>query len=158
MKYRKFGKLDWKVSALGFGAMRLPVLNKDQSKIDEPEVIRMMRYAFDHGVNYIDSAYGYHQVTVKLSSVKRWRTATGKKLGLLPSYLAMKFTLPKISTDCLNEQLKRLQTDRIDFYLLHHLNRLSWPKIRDLGILKWADGAIADGRIGYFGFSFHDNF
>jgi hypothetical protein len=58
----------------------------------------------------------------------------------------------------LNEELKRLQTDHIDFYLLHHLNRLVWPKMRDLGILKWADGAIADGRIGYFGFSYHDNF
>jgi predicted aldo/keto reductase-like oxidoreductase len=58
----------------------------------------------------------------------------------------------------LNDQLKKLQTDRIDFYLLHHLNRLVWPKMRDMGILKWADRAIADGRIGYFGFSYHDNF
>ena len=61
MKYRKFGKLDWEVSALGFGAMRLPVVNKNHSNIDEPEAIRMMRYAFDHGVNYVDSSYGYHQ-------------------------------------------------------------------------------------------------
>jgi hypothetical protein len=54
--------------------------------------------------------------------------------------------------------LKKLQTDKIDFYLLHHLNKLIWPKMRDMGILKWADSAIADGRIGYFGFSYHDNF
>ena len=60
MKYRKFGKLDWKVSALGFGAMRLPVVNNEHGKVNEPEAIRMMRYAFDHGVNYMDSAYGYH--------------------------------------------------------------------------------------------------
>ena len=58
----------------------------------------------------------------------------------------------------LNEQLKRLQIDKIDFYLLHDLNKIRWPKLRDLGVLKWAEGAIADGRIGYFGFSFHDTY
>jgi predicted aldo/keto reductase-like oxidoreductase len=58
----------------------------------------------------------------------------------------------------LNEQLKRLGIKSVDFYLLHHLNKLVWPKMRDLGILRWADRAIADGRIGYFGFSFHDNY
>jgi len=60
MNYRKFGKLDWNVSALGFGAMRLPVVNNDHGNINAPEAIRMMRYAFDHGVNYVDSGYGYH--------------------------------------------------------------------------------------------------
>jgi predicted aldo/keto reductase-like oxidoreductase len=60
MKYHKFGKLDWKVSALGFGAMRLAVVNNNHGNIDEPEVMRIMPYAFDLGVNYVDSAYGYH--------------------------------------------------------------------------------------------------
>jgi hypothetical protein len=58
----------------------------------------------------------------------------------------------------LNEQLKKLQVQKIDFYLLHGLNAAEWPKVRDLGVLKWAEGAIADGRIGHLGFSFHDEY
>ena len=158
MKYRKFGKLDWKVSALGFGAMRLPVINKDFGKVDEPEVIRMMRYAFDHGVNYVDSAHGYHHGGSDVVIGKALQDGYREKVRIATKLPCHEVNSSEDFDRCLNEQLKRLQTEKIDFYLLHHLNRLIWPKMRDLGVLKWADGAIADGRIGYFGFSFHDNF
>ena len=157
MKYRKFGKLDWKVSALGFGAMRLPVINKDFGKVDEPEVIRMMRYAFDHGVNYVDSAYGYHHGGSDVVIGKALQDGYREKVRVATKLPCHEINSSKDFDRCLNEQLKRLQTNSIDFYLLHHLNKLIWPKMRDLGVLKWADGAIAGGRIGYFGFAFHDN-
>ena len=60
MQYRKFGKLDWNVSVLGFGAMRLPLLGKEPEDIDERLAIEMIRYGIDHGINYVDTAYPYH--------------------------------------------------------------------------------------------------
>ena len=158
MKYRKFGKLDWNVSALGFGAMRLPVLNEDHSKIDEPEAIRMIRYAIDHGVNYIDSAYGYHGGNSEVIVGKALKDGYKEKVRV-----ATKLPVPEVSSSAdfdrlLNQQLKRLQNDRVDFYLLHGLNKVGWTKVRNLGVLKWAEGAMADGRIGYLGFSFHDSY
>jgi hypothetical protein len=156
MKYRKFGKLNWEVSALGFGAMRLPVLDNDQSKIVEPEAIQLIRSAIDSGVNYVDTAYGYHGGNSE--------RLVGKALG--DGYrnkvrLATKLWPPAIQTPAdfdrlLSEQLNKLQTDHIDFYLLHGMNKTSWPKLRDLGVLEWSEKAKADGRIRDLGFSFHD--
>ena len=60
MQYREFGKLDWRASALGFGAMRLPLIGNDQASVDQAESIRMIRYAIDLGVNYLDTGYPYH--------------------------------------------------------------------------------------------------
>jgi predicted aldo/keto reductase-like oxidoreductase len=138
--------------------MRLPVLNNDFGNVNQPEVIRMMRYAFDHGVNYVDSAYGYHHGTSDIVIGKALEDGYREKVRIATKLPCHEVNSSEDFDRCLNEQLKRLQTNSIDFYLLHHLNKLTWSKMRNLGVLKWADGAIADGRISYFGFSFHDNF
>lgn len=156
MKYRKFGKLDWEVSALGFGAMRLPA--RADGSVDESETSKMLRYAIDHGVNYVDSAYGYNRGQSEIAVGKALKDGYRNKVKIATKLPCHEINSAADFDRCLNEQLKRLQTEQIDFYLLHHLNRLVWPKMRDLGVLKWADKALSDGRINYFGFSFHDSF
>jgi len=158
MQYRKFGNLDRNVSALGFGCMRFPVLGGDPGVIDEPEAARMLRYAIDHGVNYLDTAYPYHRGSSERFLGRFLKGGYREKVSLatkMPTWLV------EANGDFdryLDEQLEKLQTDHIDFYLLHGLNSKRWAGIRDMGVLKWAEGAIAEGRIGGLGFSFHDTY
>ena len=157
MQYRSFGSLDWRPSALGFGAMRLPTVDDDAAKIDEEVATRMIRTAIDGGVNYVDTAWSYHREQSEpfvgrcLQDGYRDRVRLATKM---PTWLIGK---AGDFDRYLDEQLKRLQTDRIDFYLLHGLNADRWPGIRDLEVFDWAERAIVDGRIGHLGFSFHDD-
>ncbi len=157
MQYRRFGKLDWEVSALGFGAMRLPLTDRDPASVDESEAVRMIRYAIDHGVNYVDTAYPYHagrsEPVVGLALKDGYR----ERMKLATKLPARLVTSASDFDRFLNEQRERLQTN-INFYLLHGLNRDSWARVRDLGVLRWAEGAMADGRFDHLGFSFHDDF
>jgi hypothetical protein len=158
MKYRKFGRLDWEVAVLGFGAMRLPTIGNDPSHVDEPQAIEMIHYAIDHGVNYLDTAYPYHEKQSEIVVGRALLNGYRKKVKLatkLPSWLVES---PDDFDRFLDEQLEKLQTDYIDFYLLHALNSTRWPRLRDWEVLNWAERALTDGRIHYLGFSFHDDF
>lgn len=162
MLYRRFGKTNEMVSILGFGCMRLPVIDGDSTKIDEEKATNLIRYAIDNGVNYIDTAYPYHGTGMGQGGQSEPFVGRALKDGYrervklatkLPSWLI------KTREDMdryLNEQLDRLQTDHIDFYLVHSLERNTWENLKKLGISEFLDKAIADGRIKYAGFSFHD--
>jgi predicted aldo/keto reductase-like oxidoreductase len=151
--------LDWKVSALGFGCMRLPQLGQGmQSPVDEPLAIRMIRYAIDNGVNYVDTAYMYHMGNSERIVGKALQDGYRAKTRLATKLPAMIIKSADQFDKIFDEQLGRLQTDRVDFYLMHGLHKETWTKIRDLGVLKWAEGRMAKGQIGHLGFSFHDEF
>ena len=158
MQYRKFGKLDWKVSALGFGAMRLPTTDNNQANINEPEAIRMIRRAIDGGVNYLDSAYLYHMGNSERLVGKALQDGYRAKVRIATKIPPNAVQTAADFDRIINEQLGKLQTNKIDFYLLHGLNAETWPKIRDLGIIPWAEKMMKAGKIGNLGFSFHDKF
>jgi predicted aldo/keto reductase-like oxidoreductase len=162
MQYRTFGKTGLQVSALGFGCMRFPVINKDSSRINEEEATKMLHYAIDQGVNYIDTAYPYHAKDFSQPGssepflAKALKNRYREKVHLatkLPCWLVQ---APEDLERFLDEQLARLETDRFDFYLLHSLNSFTWEKMKGFGALEFLDKAIKDGKIRYAGFSFHD--
>jgi predicted aldo/keto reductase-like oxidoreductase len=158
MEYRTFGNLDWQVSALGFGCMRLPTIEGDPADIDEPLATRMVRYAIDRGVNYVDTAYPYHKENSERFVGRVLQDGYREKVRLATKLPCWKVEAQEDFDRLLDEQLEKLQVEHIDFYLLHALNGDRWQQMRDLDVLDRAERALADGRIGHLGFSFHDDY
>ncbi|MGE5530340.1 MAG: aldo/keto reductase [Patescibacteria group bacterium] len=153
MQYRDFGRLGWQVSALGFGCMRLPV--KD-GRVDTDEATRMLRHAIDQGVNYLDTAYGYHGGESERVLGRALSDGYRDRVWLATKFPCWQAKEAGDFDRILDEQLARLATDHIDCYLLHSLDERHWRKVRDLDILRIAQRALDDGRIRHLGFSFHD--
>jgi predicted aldo/keto reductase-like oxidoreductase len=158
MKYRSFGKLDWKPSALGFGCMRLPCSDTApmSQNIDEVEALKMIRLGIDSGINYVDTAYPYHNGNSELVLGKALQDGYRQKVKLATKSPVWLIQKPEDFDTYLNEQLKKLRTDHIDFYLLHALSDERWELVLKYKMLERAEAAIKDGRIGHLGFSFHD--
>lgn len=157
MQRRKLGRLKEKVSPLGFGAMRLPHLEGDTSKIQEKEAQEMIHYAIHQGVNYLDTAWPYHQEESEPFLGKILGDGYREKVILatkMPTWLIEK---RDHMDDYLKKQLQRLKTETIDVYLLHALNREKWEKLNQLGVLTWLEKKRKEGFIREFGFSFHDS-
>jgi hypothetical protein len=136
--------------------MRLPILQDDPARIDEPEATRMLRAAIDGGVNYVDTAYTYHHGTSEAFVGQALRDGYRERVRLATKMPAWLIQATGDFDRYLDEQLQRLRTETIDFYMLHGLGRERWHNLRDLGVLEWAERAMAGGRFRHLGFSFHD--
>ena len=156
MIYRTFQ--DIKLSALGFGAMRLPVINGDDSRIDEAAALRMVDTAMENGINYYDTAWGYHGENSEL--------VMGKALSRYPResfYLATKFpgydaaNWGKVE-EIFEAQLKKLKVDYFDFYLFHNVCEMNIDAYLDdekYHIYSYLMAQKRNGRIKHLGFSCH---
>ena len=156
MIYRDFQGM--KLSALGFGAMRLPVIDGDDSRIDEAAALRMVDTAMQNGVNYYDTAWGYHGENSEL--------VMGKALARYPRdsfYVATKFPGYDASNwskvkEIFPRQLEKLGVDSFDFYLFHNVCEMNIDAYLDdekYGIYSYLIDQKRQGRIKHLGFSCH---
>jgi len=159
LQYRKFGEISWKPSALGFGAMRLPYEDDDRGKIKEDESIEMIRWAIDNGLNYIDTAWPYHDGNSEELVGKALKDGYRKKVKVATKLPSWEVEDPEDPDEYLEKQLERLDVDKIDFYLIHSLNRDRWEDLQslDIDIFDWMKEKREEGKIDHLGFSFHDD-
>jgi predicted aldo/keto reductase-like oxidoreductase len=158
MQYRKLGKLGTKVSALGFGCMRLPV-EEPGGKIKRDEAIRLIRKGIDNGINYVDTAWTYHSGESEVVLGLALKDGYREKVTLTTKCPVgrKEFTAPQHYDEHLDEQLGRLDVDYVDFYLFHALNKKSFEeKVLGLNLIERAMKAKEEGKIKHIGFSFHD--
>ena len=145
MEMRKMEKLGAEVSLLGFGCMRFPT--NTEGKIDRELAEAMMDKAIAAGVNYIDTAYPYHNGESELFVGEAL-----KKYDRSSYYLATKLPVWFVKSvedvdKYFNEQLEKLQTDYVDFYLLHAINRDTWYNMLELGVVKRLEELLAEGEL-----------
>ena len=148
------------LSLYGMGAMRLPVVDGDDSRIDEAATFEMVDYAIEHGVNYFDTAWGYHGGNSE--------TVMGKALSRHPRekyYLADKFPGYDLSNmdkveEVFEEQLRKCGVDHFDFYLFHNVCELNIDAYLDpkYGIHEYLMEQKRNGRITHLGFSVHGSY
>ena len=160
MQYRKFGNLDGvEVSALGFGCMRLPVVSREEKDvIDEDRAVAMVRHAIDQGVNYIDTAYPYHEGQSERVVGKALKDGYREKVYLATKCPVWMLKKQEDFDQYLEEQLEKLGVEYVDFYLLHALNRQRFEEIvKKFDLISCMERAKAAGKIRHIGFSFHDD-
>ena len=160
MQYRDFGRIDFKPSALGFGAMRLPVLagadgRPDFKQIDDELATAMLHRAIEGGVNYVDGAWMYHEHNCESWMGRALEGGWRERVKVATKMPVWNVAKPSDFDRILGIQLERLRTDHVDFYLLHSLDEGDWRHVVEHDQLASAERALSDGRIRHLGFSFH---
>ena len=155
------GKTGLEVSRLGFGTMRHPTKGSNY-QIIEDEASQMLTYGIENGINIIDTAYPYHSKTLEGSGnserfLGEFLKENSYRDDVLISTKSPSWAIEKKSDFdfYLDEQLKKLQTDYIDIYLLHSLTVPDWNKVNDLDVLDFLDDCLSSGKVGHVGFSSH---
>jgi len=168
MQYRNFGKAPWQVSCLSMGCMRLPrLVSESEVSVDREKAYEMIRYAADNGINYFDTAYGYHGKTseevlgealeggrrekVKIATKQAFGTMSDLKSG-------GGTTLLENARRNLESTLKKLRTSYIDLYLIHGIGGSSWEGIKQNKVIDEYEKFRAEGLIRGIAFSYHGNF
>ncbi|MBE5796546.1 MAG: aldo/keto reductase [Clostridiales bacterium] len=150
-----FPTINRESSMLGFGCMRFPTT--PEGKIDEAEAIRMIRHAIDSGVTYIDTAYPYHGGESEVVVGKALQDGYREKVILTTKLPCWNVKTYEDMMRLLDEQLAKLQTDHVDFYILHAMNKDRLKQMQELDYKKFYAEAMAQGKVRYPGFSFHDD-
>ena len=150
------GSLDWEVSALGFGCMRLPPRKINRLRAETEKSIDVIRYGIDLGINYIDTAWPYHLGDSEKILGKALKDGYRERVHLVTKLPMFMVSNADQFDSYLKTQIKRLQTDYLDAYLFHAVNQGNFEKIKKLGLIKKMENAKKEGLIHSIGFSFHD--
>jgi len=142
------------ISALGFGAMRLPLID---GQIDKAKATEMIYYAVDHGVNFIDTALLYHEGCSESFLGEILTDEYRDKVKICTKVPAWSIKMIEDVEKYFESQLLKLRTEYIDYYLIHNLPWGSFPRLRELGIMEFLESKRNMGKIKYIGFSFHDS-
>ena len=155
MKYRTFGKLGIQGSAFGLGCMRFNGAASGDSIIDEQKAISLIRRAIDGGVTYLDTAYVYLDKTSEVVLGKALLDGYRNKVTIATK-MPMEAVHDRASMEeLLATELKKLQTDHIDFYLMHGIDKAKWEYFKSIGAPQFFDDMKKEGKIRYKCFSFH---
>ena len=155
MKYRTMGKLGIRTSAFGLGCMRFNGAASGDSIIDEQKAIALIRQAIDGGVTYLDTAYVYLDKTSEIVLGKALQDGYRDKVTIATK-MPMEAVHDRASMEALlAEELGKLQTDHVDFYLMHGINKEKWEYFKSIGAPEFFDDMKKAGKIRYKCFSFH---
>ena len=155
MKYRDFGKLGIKGSAFGLGCMRFNGAASGDTIIDEQKAIGLIRRAIDGGVTYMDTAYIYLDKTSEIVLGKALQDGYRDRVTIATK-MPMEYVHDRAEMQALlDEELNKLQTDHIDFYLMHGIDKEKWEYFKSIGAREFFEDMKREGKIRYKCFSFH---